>query len=153
MSIQTYNETQWQALHEEIQQRFRALIDKVNTATPGVQVRCGRTGTQLFLFSHVSFNKVRTGDNDIIVGVDIISMDGQWRIDADVSEEEEGTIFFELPNPPFSVSSFNELRVRVLAATDELINGGKPVLLQLFGVPTPRLPSQPASLREVAPKG
>ncbi len=152
MSIQTYSETEWQTLHEEIQKRFRALIDELRAAALEVHVRCGRTGTQLFFFSHVSFNKVRTGDNDVIVGVDVICMNGQWRIDADISEEEEGTIFFELPNTPFSVSSFDELRVRVLAATDELIKGGKPVLLRLFGATTPILPSQPASLPEVAPK-
>ena len=154
MIEQHYSDQEWQALHEEIQMRFRALAGEVQLAAPSVQPEYGKTVTKRFpLFSHVSFPLQTAGaSNDIIVGVDIGPENGQWQIDADICEETEGTIYFELPRTPFSVSSFDELRERVLAATDELVARGKPVLLRLFGASTPVLPGLGGGLPEVARK-
>lgn len=154
MNPQSYTEQEWQSLHEEIQERFRTLAAEVQAVAPAAEPRFGKTVTKRFpLFSHVSFPLVRAGTcNDIIVGVDIGPDDGQWRIDADISDEEEGTIYFELPRTPFSAATFDELRGRVLATTDELISRGKPVLLRLFGAPAPVVAHAAASFPEIAPK-
>ena len=138
------SEAEWQTLDDEIQARFRALVDEIGELTPSVLPRFGKTVTDLFpLFSYVSFRRphAKVGEY-IIVGVDIAHENGQWRIHADVSDEEEGTIFFELPRTPFSVATFEELRKRVLARTDELIAYGKPLLVQLCAS-TVTPPSQP----------
>ena len=149
------SEAEWQSLDEEIQKRFRVLSDEIGAVPPSVQPRFGKTVTELFpLFSFVSFRRPHAADGEyIIVGVDIAFENGQWRIHADVSDEEEGTIFFELPRTPFSVATFDDLKNRVLRTVDQLIGGGKPVLLRLFASPPPVLPSQAASFPQVAPKG
>jgi hypothetical protein len=135
MNTQNYTEQEWQALHEKIQQRFQALAIEVERLAPAVYAEFGKTVTSRFpLFSHVSFNVAPENTrSDVIVGVDIGPEDGQWRIDADVCDEEDGTIYFELPNMPFSASSVQELTDRVLRTTDELVAGAKPVLLRLLG--------------------
>jgi hypothetical protein len=145
MNENCYSEHDWQALHEEIQKRFRTLAAQVPaTAVPP---RFGKTVTKLFpLFSHMSFSPTSVvGRDDIIVGVDIAPKDGQWRIDADVCEEESGTIFFELPNAPFSVSSFQELTDQVLRTVDQLTAGAKPVLIRLLGSAAAVMPGQVAT--------
>lgn len=149
-----YSDQEWQTLHEEIQKRFRVLAAEIQAAAPSAEPRFGKTVTRLFpLFSHMSFSLTRAGaGTDIIVGVDIASENGQWRIDADISDEEDGTIYFELPRTPFSIATFDELRGRVLLAVEQLVNGGKPALLRLFGAAAPVLPSQAASLPEAARK-
>ena len=154
MSAQIFSEREWQALHEEVQKRFHLLVDEMQAAAPYIQPKYGMTVTKRFpLFSHVSFPLQSAGaTSDIIVGVDIGPEDAQWRIDADICEETEGTVYFELPRTPFSVSSFAELYERVLATTDELVARGKPVLLRLFGSPPPVVPSQCAGVPEVARK-
>ena len=153
MSDHTYSEEEWQSLHEEIQQRFRTLAVEIKSVSPRALIEYGKSGTKLFpLFSHMSFNETQAGDNDIIVGMSIIRVDGQWRIDADISEEEVGTIYLELPNAQFSVSCFDELCERVLSATDDLITRGKPLLLRLFGSPPPVMPSSAVGMPGVARK-
>jgi hypothetical protein len=144
MSTQIFSDQEWQTLHEEIERRFRVLAAEVARVAPKVGAEYGKTVTKRFpLFSHLSFNVVRGGvANDIIVGVDIGPEDGQWRIDADISDEEEGTVYLELPSVPFSVSSFEELQKRALVITDELIACGKPLLLQLC-ISTVTPPIQP----------
>jgi hypothetical protein len=133
MSENGFNTADWEELHNEIQKRLRALADEICTMTPLVRPHFSKTVTEVIsLFSYVSFQRPLVGEGEyIIFGVDIIPQNGQWRIDADIADEEEGTIFFELPNEPFSVASFEGLRKRVLATTDELIAYGKPLLLQL----------------------
>lgn len=154
MNEQHYGDQEWQSLHEEIQQRFRALAGELQRAAPSVKPEYGKTVTKRFpLFSHMSFPLQTGGEShDIIVGIDIGPENEQWQIDADICEETEGTVYFELPRTPFSASSFAELRARVLAATDELIARGKPTLLRLFASPAPVLPSPAASFPQVAPK-
>lgn len=154
MIEQPYSDQEWQALHEEIQKRFRALAGEVRLAAQSVQPQYGKTITKRFpLFSHVSFPLQNAGaSNDIIVGVDIGSENGQWQIDADVCEEESGTIFFELPNAPFSASSFQELTDQVLRTVDRLTAGARPVLSRLLGASTSVLPSQPATVTNLANK-
>jgi len=154
MNTQTYSEQEWQTLHEEMQTCFHALAAEVNRLAPSAQPEYGKTVTKRFpLFSHVSFNLVPDGArSDIIVGVDIGLEDGQWRIDADIVDEVDGTIYFELPNTPFPAASFDELRQRAMATTDELIARGRPVLLRLFGSAGPLLPNQSAMMPNLAPK-
>lgn len=150
MNENLYSEQEWRTLHEEIQKRLRALAAQVSPSPP----RFGKTVTKLFpLFSHMSFSPTNMGGHDdIIVGVDIAPNDGQWQIDADVSEEESGTVFFELPNAPFSVSSFQELTDQVLHTVDQLTAGAKPVLLRLLGSSTAVMPSQIATASNLANK-
>ena len=152
MNENHYSEQEWQTLHEEIQARFRALANEVQAVAPSAQPSFGKTVTKLFpLFSHLSFALTQDGCcNDIIVGVDIAPEDGQWRIHADISDEEEGTIYFELPRTPFSVASFEELRDRTLGSVEQLIHEGKPALFQLLGTPTSVLPTQVSNLTDVA---
>ena len=162
MSEQPFSETQWQGLHDEIQKRLHVLAEEVRAAIQSIEPRFGKTVTKRFpLFSYVGFQWSPSDDDEhILVGVDIGPHDGQWRIDADVCGEESGTVYFELPNPLFAVASFAEMRNRVLTATDQLLAGGKPVLLRLlasFAVPSsqssvPSAPSQSAGMPEVARK-
>lgn len=144
MNGNRFNPTDWEDLHNEIQKRLRALADEICAMAPSVQPRFSKTVTEIIpLFSYVRFRRPMVAEGEyIIVGTDVIPQDGQWRIDADIADEEEGTIFFELPSEPFSVASFEELRKRVLATTDELIAYGKPLLLQLCAS-TVTPPSQP----------
>jgi hypothetical protein len=154
MNENRFTAADWEQLHEEIQKRLRGLADEVCAMASWVKPRFSKTVTEVIpLFSYVSFRRPEVGEGEyIIVGADVIPQNGQWRIDADIADEEGGTIYFELPNAPFSVSSFAELRAHVLATTDELIARGKPVLLRLFGTPAPVVASQAASLPEVARK-
>jgi hypothetical protein len=143
MTENHYSEAEWQELDDEIQKRFRALADEISAAAP-VEPRFGKTVTELFpLFSYVSFRRPKAKSCEyIIVGVDIAPENGQWRIHADISDEEEGTIFFELPRTPFTVSSFAQLKDSVLDTLEQLIDGGKPALLRLFGSSPPVMPGQ-----------
>jgi hypothetical protein len=151
MNENCYSKREWQQLDDDIQKRLRSLADEIHAVAPAVKPRFSKTVTELFpLFSYVSFK--RSDDESIIVGVDIAPENGAWRIDADVSDEEEGTIYFELPRTPFSVATFEELKDRVLHTLEQLIDGGKLVLLRLFGTPAPVLVSQAGSLPEFAPK-
>lgn len=152
MSERLFSEAEWLTLDDEIQKRLRALSNQIRESAPVVEPHFGKTVTKLFpLFSYVTFK--RSDDECIIVGVDIGLADGQWRIDADVSDEESGTVYFELPNTPFSASSFQELRDRLLRTTDQLIAGGKAVLLRLFGSPAAVPSGRAAALPDVARKG
>ena len=131
-------------------------------AIQSVEPRFGKTVTKRFpLFSYVGFKWSPSDDDEhILVGIDIGPHDGQWRIDADICGEESGTVYFELPNPLFVVASFEEMRNRALTATDQLLAGGKPVLLRLLAsLAAPSRPSsvsiaasESAGMPEVAPK-
>jgi hypothetical protein len=151
MSTQTFSELEWQALHEEIQKQFRALAAEV---APAAKPRYGKTATKLFpLFSHMSFTVAKAGrSSEIIVGVDVGPENGKWRIDADICDEEDGTIYFELPRTPFSVVNFDELKDRVLRTTEQLISGGKPVLAGLLNGAAPVMPTQSAAAPQVTQK-
>ncbi len=161
MSEQTFGDAEWQGLHDEIQKRLRVLADEVCTAIQSIEPRFGKTVTKRFpLFSYVGFKWSPSDDDEhILVGVDIGPHDGKWRIDADVCGEESGTVYFELPNPLFAVASFEEMRNRVLSATDQLLAGGKPVLLRLLAslaapsrLSVPSAASQSAGMPEAAAK-
>ena len=154
MSENRYSEAEWQVLDDEIQNRFQTLADAIHAAAPSVKPRFGKTVTDLFpLFTYVSFKRPRSEDGEyIIVGVDIAFENAQWRVHADISDEEEGTIYFELPRTPFSASSFEELKDRVSAIVEQLIQGGTPVLLRLFGTPASVPTSSAVNVPEVARK-
>ncbi len=131
MNANPYSEIQWQSLNDEIQQRFRVLAAQLLAVSPHCNPRFGKTVTKIFpLFSHVSFKRNDADDLDIIVGVDIAQHEGQWQIIADITEEETGNIYFELPSPAFLVSSFEELQDRVLRDSESLISRGTPILLR-----------------------
>jgi hypothetical protein len=154
MNQNRFSETQWESLHEEIQRHFRTLADEMSTIAPAVKPHFNKTATELFpLFSYLSFHLPNVDEAEyIIVGVDIGLDNGQWRIDADICDEEEGTIYFELPRTPFSVANFDELKHRVLHTTDQLISGGKPVLLKLLSERAPVMPTPPGVAPEVTQK-
>lgn len=154
MKDNRFSTPEWEALHVEIQDRLQGLAHDLGSMAPSVRPRFGKTMTDVIaLFSYVSFQRPRVDEGEyIIVGVDVIPQGTQWRIDADIGDEEDGTIYFELPNEPFSVSSFAELRERVLRATDELISGGRPVLLRLFGATMPPATRSGAVTPELAPR-
>lgn len=150
MNEQPFSEVEWQGLHDEIQKRLYVLAEEVRATIRSIEPRFGKTVTKRFpLFSYVGFKWSPSDDDEhILVGVDIGPHDGQWRIDADVCGEESGTVYFELPNPFFAVASFEEMRNRVLAATDQLLAGGRPVLLRLLA--SLAAPSRPSSVPSAA---
>jgi hypothetical protein len=144
MTANRFRDADWEELHKDIQKRLRFLADEICATVPAAKPRFSKTVTEFIpLFSYVSFRRPLVDEGEyIIVGVNVIPVDDQWRIDADIADEEEGTIFFELPNASFAVSSFDELRKRVLDTTDELVAYGKSLLLQLCvsSVTPPRMP-------------
>lgn len=155
MNVNRFSAADWEELHNEIQKRLRVLADEICAISPSAKPRFSKTVTEVIpLYSYVSFRRPLVDEGEyIIVGANVLPQNGQWRIDADIADEEDGTIFFELPNAPFSVSSFAELRARVLATTDDLIARGKPALLRLFGSPAAVPSSAAAALPDVARKG
>jgi hypothetical protein len=148
MSEHRFTEAQWQSLHEEIQKRLRALADEVHAIAPSANPRFNKTVTERFpLFSYVSFHRPDVVEAErIIVGVDVSREEAAWRISADICDEEEGTIFFELPRTIGSVSTFAELQDRVLQITEQLIKEGKPALFRIFGGTAIAVPAHAAML-------
>ncbi len=145
MNANQYSEDKWRLLNDEIHKRFRILAAQILVVAPRCNPRFGKTVTKVFpLFSHVSFK--RDDDIDIIVGVDISLHDGQWQIIADITEEESGTIYFELSNLLFRASSFEELQDRVLRDTELLISRGTPILLRQLEPTVPGVLNQTVDL-------
>lgn len=137
MNIQA-DESDWLALHEEIQTRFHRLTEEVAAVNPGVTPRYGKTiATRIPLFSYVSFRRPNVADSEnVIVGVTPVFEGGKWFIAADVSDEEEGTIFFEFPRTPFAATTFDELRKNLLNTVDQFLVPCKPVLMRLLSPPS-----------------
>lgn len=151
-----YSDLQWQTLHQEIQARLRSVAEQVKACAPSLDLAYGKTVTERFpLFSFLRFKPGKgSGREDTLMGIELVP-DGpqQWRLDADVAAEESGEIYFELPSISLTATNFEEFRAGVLRTVDQLVSGGKPALLRLFGS-SALAPSSPAAvLPDVARKG
>ncbi len=154
MNKNRFSEADWEGLHNEIQKRLHVLACDICAIAPSAEPRFSKTVTEVIpLFSYVRFRRPLADEREyILVGANVLPHQGQWRIDADISDEEDGTIYFELPNMPFSAASFEELKDRVLRTLEQLMILGKPVLYRLFGATAPVLPSQDSTVSSIAGK-